>query len=391
MVETSPRHSSASNGLAERSSRTIGEQLRTLRYDTQNRYKTRITPLTTDVRCVGFFVTRYAWSDTTPFRAAYDRDYTQEIVPFAETVLFKLLAEHRGLSSGKQETLRGTKGSEANPVHIVATKTGATGARTIRTLEPTKRSETSLLLEIQAVPLDREPNASPRGRRKKHLTCAPPLHPVHETPTDDESGSTSDSSSSSSSTQAPSGIPQHASVRPQAQTISRSLQQTDVGESSATKRAAALTTLDVPPQAKHPRAEGSQMDVRSVTVAGVAISGTEDDDLAEYFDGHEDAVDNAETEEATKAKLKELDRIAEFGVHVALGNKRVRTRWDLDHREDGIRARFVAREFKDDETMHDVFAPSSTPSTGRVIDFLVSRSRMIHVHSRRDQRVLPRG
>ena len=43
VVETSPRHSSASHGLAERAIRTIGEQLRTLRYDTQNRYKTRIT------------------------------------------------------------------------------------------------------------------------------------------------------------------------------------------------------------------------------------------------------------------------------------------------------------------------------------------------------------
>ena len=46
------------------------------------------------------------------------------------------------------------------------------------------------------------------------------------------------------------------------------------------------------------------------------------------------------------------------------------TRWDLDHRKDGIRARCVAREFKGDETMYDVFAPSSTPGTRRVIDYL---------------------
>ena len=109
------------------------------------------------------------------------------------------------------------------------------------------------------------------------------------------------------------------------------------------------------------------MDVRSMTVAGVAISGTEDEDTAEYFDHHEDAgelldplVDNAEAEEATKAKLKELDRLAEIGVHetvdlhVALGKKRVTT---ADHRKDGIRARFVAREFKGGETVYDVFAP----------------------------------
>ena len=40
VAETSPRHSSASNGLAEPAIRTMGEQLRSLRYDTQNRYKT---------------------------------------------------------------------------------------------------------------------------------------------------------------------------------------------------------------------------------------------------------------------------------------------------------------------------------------------------------------
>ena len=82
------------------------------------------------------------------------------------------------------------------------------------------------------------------------------------------------------------------------------------------------------------------------------------------------------SEEATKGKLKERERLAEFGVygevdlHAALGKKRVTSRWNLDHRKDGIRARLVAREFKGDETLYDVFAPSSNPSTGRVIDHL---------------------
>ena len=98
VVETCPRHSSASNGLAERSIRTIGEQLRTLRYDTQNRYKTRITPESAIwpwmVRYAGFCVMRYARGagGITSFRAAYDPDLPQETVPFAELVLFKILA-----------------------------------------------------------------------------------------------------------------------------------------------------------------------------------------------------------------------------------------------------------------------------------------------------------
>ena len=121
-----------------------------------------------------------------------------------------------------------------------------------------------------------------------------------------------------------------------------------------------------------------------MTVAGIAISGSEDEDTAEYFVDHEDArewlldplVDTAEGEEAMKAKLKELDRLAEFGVHetvdlqVAFGKERVTTRWHIDHRKEGIRELFVAREFKGDEAMYNAFAPCSTPSTERIIDYL---------------------
>ena len=57
------------------------------------------------VRYFGFCFTRYerGAGGITPFRAACDRDNTQEIVPLAETVLFKILVlEHRGLSSAKR-------------------------------------------------------------------------------------------------------------------------------------------------------------------------------------------------------------------------------------------------------------------------------------------------
>ena len=153
--------------------------------------------------------------------------------------------------------------------------------------------------------------------------------------------------------------------------------------STPTKRPVESMTLDVPLQAKHPRGEDAQMDVRSMKVAGIAISGTDDEDPAEYFVDHEDAgqlqdplFDNAETEEAMKVKLKELGLLAEFGVYEtvdlqdALRKKRVMTPWHTDHRKNGIRARFVARGFKGDDVMYDAFAPCSTPSTGRIIDYL---------------------
>ena len=121
-------------------------------------------------------------------------------------------------------------------------------------------------------------------------------------------------------------------VMPTSTVLSTSTPKAQLRSPTPTNRAAEPTTLDVPPQAKHPGGEDSQMGVRSVIVAGVTISGSENEDPAENFDSHEDAgelldplVDNAETEEATKAKLKELERLAEFGVceivdtHTALG------------------------------------------------------------------------
>ena len=105
-------------------------------------------------------------------------------------------------------TLRGTKGSgwvsqRRTPSTLLGQRIARWGARTIRRLEPTKRSETSVLLEIQGVFWDLVPNAPRLPRRKRHLTLAPALSPVHEDPTDDKQSSSSDSpSSSSTSTQA---------------------------------------------------------------------------------------------------------------------------------------------------------------------------------------------
>ena len=44
VVKNTTRHNSASNGLTERAIRTFGEELRTLRYETKHRYKTRSIP-----------------------------------------------------------------------------------------------------------------------------------------------------------------------------------------------------------------------------------------------------------------------------------------------------------------------------------------------------------
>ena len=74
-----------------------------------------------------------------------------------------------------------------------------------------------------------------------------------------------------------------------------------------------------------------------------------------------------------KAKQKELDRLEKFGAYetvdipIALGKKRAGS-WTTERSESELD--FVAREFKGDDTTYDVFAPSSTPCTRRIIDDL---------------------
>ena len=141
VVETCPRHSSASNGLAERSIRTIGEKLRTLRYDTQNRCKTRITPESA--------IWPRMVEDTHVERVASHRS-EQRMTEIQCKKLFRLQnlscsrpwhRNNRGLSSGKRLHKGGDTAwekaiwlgkSQTNPEHMVGTKSGAIGARTIR-------------------------------------------------------------------------------------------------------------------------------------------------------------------------------------------------------------------------------------------------------------------
>ena len=60
-------------------------------------------------------------------------------------------------------------------------------------------------------------------------------------------------------------------------------------------------------------------------------------------------------------------------LHVALGKKRVTKRSDLDPEWTDSEHDSSQESSKGDETRSNVFAPSSTPITGRVIDFLSLR------------------
>ena len=131
VVGGTPRHSSTSNGLQERASLSIDEQLSTLRLYTQNGWQKSELRQTRQ--------SGHGWSDIldcaaryvrgeggiTPFRTPYDRDYTLEITPLVETI--RNIVDCRRETYSVEETLRGTQEiwlskQETNPEHIDVTK-----------------------------------------------------------------------------------------------------------------------------------------------------------------------------------------------------------------------------------------------------------------------------
>ena len=117
-----------------------------------------------------------------------------------------------------------------------------------------------------------------------------------------------------------------------------------------------------------------------MTVAGVTVAGTEGWDLAEYVDGHADVrefpdhlVDGTEDHQTMKAKQKELDRLAELRVYESLESSDLRHAGSCTTERTESERHSSPESSKGDETMYDGFAPSSTPSTGRIIDYLSLR------------------
>ena len=158
-------------------------------------------------------------------------------------------------------------------------------------------------------------------------------------------------------------------------------------------------TLDVRPQAKHARGGAPQMDVQSMTVVGVTTARTEDEDSAEYFDSHADVgemqdplLDVAGADETMKAKQKEVDRPAEFGV-CEIGYHRC-SRKEASHDTLVVGHRKAERDSSQElsnESMYGVFAPELN-SEHRTHHRLFEPQEVVsNTHCRRDQRVLPRG
>ena len=121
------------------------------------------------------------------------------------------------------------------------------------------------------------------------------------------------------------------------------------------------------------------------------------EDPAEYLGGHSDVGElsdplaaGAEADETMKRKQKELDRLAEFGSHWERSELRHAGSWTNRKcaNQCAIRRPRVPRATK---RGYDVFTPSSTQSTGRIIDYLGLEKSCQTCIADVTKRALPRG
>ena len=128
-----------------------------------------------------------------------------------------------------------------------------------------------------------------------------------------------------------------------------------------------------------------------MTVAAVTTAGIWDEDpAAEYFDGHADVGELPDPLDGKNSTDSQSFGVYEtVDIPHAEGKDRVATRWEFDHRKDRIRARFVAGEFKGDETMCLRSELNSERKTHH--RQLEPRKDVSRTNFRCDQHVLPRG
>ena len=150
-------------GLVETCIRWWRGKMKTFRYDVENKYGTKLTPnhvmWSWLARHSGWTTTRFrVRSDgNTSYFAGHGHNYTGEVVPFGESVLFKAPVSHsRQKRGGKRHHKADScwaKGiwvgkTENNDEHVVLTSEGKFTCRSVRRMEPAQRHDKDLFAKV---------------------------------------------------------------------------------------------------------------------------------------------------------------------------------------------------------------------------------------------------
>jgi hypothetical protein len=384
VLEQTPKHSSASNP-AERVIKDVEAMIRVMRTDLHARYGVAITA---NMAVWPWLVRHASWtlarfqpkaSGNTPYRDAYDSNYDSEIVPFGETVLFRIPRPgHRGLGGKKRQHRadadwkRGVwcgRLDETNE-HVLITPEGRHRARTVRRLEPARRADVELMKNSVGTPWNPQTGTT-RGRPRATPQVATPAPPV-EASGAGEAPARGDEPAGEGA--GPGGVPEAADPS-EPRTPSASMDE-DVAE--------AVEVSIAGEHERPPVEEGSPEKRQRVAMMVREHSVDELDENMWSELGENSGADYVMTDEEIdkEATQAALDKLIENGVFKdiprseALCHKHITSRWEKqwrlkgDTKEYELKVRFVGREYKWQELRDDLFAPGATHSCGRIIDYL---------------------
>ena len=373
---------SQSMGLVETNIRRWRGKLCTLRFDVEAKYGRKLTPShllwSWIARHAGQLITKFQPRNdgTTPHFGAFGHSYTGEVLPFCETVHFKApLSKSRQRKGGTRVLKADTawaKGlwvgkSDNNDEHIVLTPEGKMTARTVRRLPVEHRYNQEIFDKVIGQPWQDRLLAI-RGVARSLPTPSLPATPVPtqkelDTATSVVAGAGHEGVASGSGGARPSGDAMQGveSVpAPPAAGLAPAVSATAVTPQRGEKRERSSTDVD------------DEMKVNMVSELHEKIDYSSLESLEEIEVFNRTQYDNKEVAEGKAVGLELLDEFGVYGVEpssAAAGKHKVDTKWEIAMRGGVLKCRLVGREFRFLEERDDVFAPGSTSTTSRVVDY----------------------
>ena len=387
--EEVPRYSSQSLGTMGAFQKLLRGDVLTLRYQTEASYG--ITLHTSHnlwpwlVRWCSFIRSRFSvkGNQRTAYQDAFDTAYTSQLVPFGETVLFKIPMSKARRSHNRAVVPKGETAwrqgiflgrSVTSNEYLLGTEDGTVTARSVRRLaDSSRRYNRELMEKMIGVPWDMGTTIGrPKRKAEIALPQTPNLIPTEETakksPRLEPSGEVIQEEDEGDF---PVQSGPSSASRPTADVGGDEAAPMDLGMSA--RRAWAGESGEMTPEAKRARVAG--------IFVGALYSPTEDtivceDDVDQAYEDSDNEeskpLSRQEMDEGDAEEFRKMDKYQTYDpVEQKDGMKILDAVWVRTRKPDGsVRCRYCVREFKRGDPRTDVFAVASSTSTSRVIDIV---------------------
>eukprot|EP00435_Cladocopium_sp_Y103_P020520 s28_g5.t1 len=404
--EETPRYSSQSLGTMGAFQKLLRQDVLTLRYAVEAAYG--ITLHTSHnlwpwlVRWCSFLRSRFAvkGNQRTAYQDAFDTAYTTPILPFAETVLFKIPTSKarrshsrtiipKGDTTWRQGIYLGR--SVTSNETLLGTEEGTISARSVRRFaDVTKRHNKELMSQMIGVPWDQGTTIG-RPKRARPLPVLNLIPEEREAEDDraeeaevrvEESANTDDIFGDD--VPLVSGDPSSGSGRQPEQPVGMEGVEARADERAGSARRAWPGDVEAEEGASSKRMRTEAAKKARVAALSVCSLFSPVEDIIVDEDAVEEACDELEDDEENKpiseeelhqGMMEEFRKMDFYDTYEVVpyepGMKLLDATWVNKRKPDGsVRCRYCVREFKRGDPRTDVFAVASSTSTSRLVDLI---------------------